>query len=128
MHFFESHDPTQYNRQGNDIGTQYRSTILYSDDDQKEIAEMLKEKYQNLLSDYGYGSIKTIIEPLDNFYLAEEYHQDYLKKNPNGFNIKSTGFTIQGSGQTAYLTDVPNKDAFGNLDGSMKGIELYHLL
>ena len=85
MHFFESHDPTQYNRQGNDIGTQYRSTILYSDDDQKEIAEMLKEKYQNLLSDYGYGSIKTIIEPLDNFYLAEEYHQDYLKKNPNGY-------------------------------------------
>ena len=85
MHFFESHDPTQYNRQGNDIGTQYRSTILYSDDDQKEIAEMLKKKYQNLLSDYGYGSIKTIIEPLDNFYLAEEYHQDYLKKNPNGY-------------------------------------------
>ena len=85
IHFFESHDPTQYNRQGNDIGTQYRSTILYSDDDQKEIAEMLKEKYQNLLSDYGYGSIKTIIEPLDNFYLAEEYHQDYLKKNPNGY-------------------------------------------
>ena len=80
MHFFETHDPTQYNRQGNDIGTQYRSTILFSNQKQKQISELIRDEYQLLLSNGGYGQIKTKIEPLENFYFAEEYHQDYLKK------------------------------------------------
>ena len=84
-HFFETHDPTQFNRQGNDIGTQYRSTILFQNESQKELAEKIMEEYQKLLIDGGYGKIRTKLEPLDNFYLAEEYHQDYLKKNPNGY-------------------------------------------
>ena len=84
-HFFENHDPTNLNRQGNDIGTQYRSTILFSDESQELLAMELMEEYQILLNDGGYGKIKTKLEPLDNFYTAEEYHQDYLKKNPNGY-------------------------------------------
>ena len=83
-HFFETHDPTQHNRQGNDIGTQYRSTILFQNESQKELAERIIAEYQALLIEGGYGKIRTKLEPLDNFYLAEEYHQDYLKKNPNG--------------------------------------------
>ena len=85
IHFFESHDPTNLNRQGNDIGTQYRSTILFSSESQKQLAEELMDAYQILLIDGGYGKIRTKLEPLDNFYLAEDYHQDYLKKNPNGY-------------------------------------------
>ncbi len=84
-HFFETHDPTQLNRQGNDVGTQYRSTILYINEIQKELAEKIMEEYQILLNNGGYGEIKTMLEPLDNFYSAEDYHQDYLKKNPNGY-------------------------------------------
>ena len=84
-HFFETHDPTQKNRQGNDIGTQYRSTILFQNESQKELAERIIAEYQALLIEGGYGKIRTKLEPLDNFYLAEEYHQDYLKKNPNGY-------------------------------------------
>ena len=84
-HFLENHDPTQLNRQGNDIGTQYRSTILFSNDVQKNLAKKLINQYQGLLTANGYGKIRTKLEALDNFYLAEEYHQDYLKKNPNGY-------------------------------------------
>ena len=84
-HFFETHDPTQLNRQGNDIGTQYRSTILFQNESQRKIAKKVLDEYQILLSDEGFGQIKTKLEPLENFYLAEEYHQDYLKKNPNGY-------------------------------------------
>ena len=84
-HFLETHDPTQHNRQGNDIGTQYRSTILFQNESQKELAERIIAEYQALLIEGGYGKIRTKLEPLDNFYLAEEYHQDYLKKNPNGY-------------------------------------------
>ena len=84
-HFFETQDPTQLNRQGNDIGTQYRSTILFQNEYQKELAEKVMAEYQELLIEGDYGKIRTKLEPLDNFYLAEEYHQDYLKKNPNGY-------------------------------------------
>tara|TARA_B100001250_G_scaffold414501_1_gene453293 strand:- start:3549 stop:4802 length:1254 start_codon:yes stop_codon:yes gene_type:complete len=84
-HFFETHDPTQLNRQGNDVGTQYRSIILFSNESQEQLATEIMSDYQNLLSDNGYGKIRTKLEPLDNFYLAEDYHQDYLKKNPNGY-------------------------------------------
>ena len=93
MHFFETHNPTQYNRQGNDIGTQYRSTILFSNKDQKQISELIRDEYQLLLKNGGYGQIKTEIEPLENFYFAEEYHQDYLKKNPNGYCPDPVSYT-----------------------------------
>ena len=73
-HFFETHDPTQLNRQGNDIGTQYRSTILFQNEYQKELAEKVMAEYQELLIEGDYGKIRTKLEPLDNFYLAEEYH------------------------------------------------------
>jgi peptide methionine sulfoxide reductase msrA/msrB len=85
MHFFESHDPTQLNRQGNDIGTQYRSTILYSNDEQKQVIDSLIKNFQRLLSDAGFGSITTAVKPLEKFYEAENYHQDYIAKNPNGY-------------------------------------------
>ena len=83
--FWELHDPTQGNRQGNDIGNNYRSAIYYTTDEQKEIALKTKEEYQKLLSEAGYGKITTEIKPLDKFYEAEEYHQNYLKKNPFGY-------------------------------------------
>lgn len=83
--YFESHDPTQLNRQGNDKGTQYRSTILTTNETQLETAQKLKSEFQQLLTASGYGDIKTVIKALDSFYPAEEYHQDYLQKNPNGY-------------------------------------------
>lgn len=84
-HYFESHDPTQENRQGNDIGTQYRSIILTTTAEQAQVAEKLKQQYQTKLTEAGFGSIKTIIKPLTEFFAAEQYHQDYLVKNPNGY-------------------------------------------
>lgn len=90
--YFEGHDPTQENRQGNDIGTQYRSIILYNNSAQQRIAEDLRDRYQVRLTDAGYGKIATQIKALDTFYPAEEYHQDYLQKNPNGYcPIHATG-------------------------------------
>ena len=83
--FFEMHDPTQENRQGNDIGVQYRSVILTSSKEETLLSNKVKNKYQSLLTAKGYGLIKTNIKELTNFYLAENYHQDYLKKNPNGY-------------------------------------------
>ena len=83
--FFEMHDPTQENRQGNDIGIQYRSLILTTSEEETLISNKVKEEYQNLLTKRGYGSIKTDIKEFTNFYLAENYHQDYLIKNPNGY-------------------------------------------
>ena len=85
QHFYEQHDPTQLNRQGNDIGTQYRSIILYNNDLQREIIDKVTNEFQELLLTAGYGKIQTQIKPLDSFYKAEEYHQDYIKKNPNGY-------------------------------------------
>ena len=85
IHYFESHDPTQINRQGNDIGTQYRSIILYSNEQQREAIETINSQYQELLSDAGYGTIATEIKSITKFYKAEKYHQDYIKKNPNGY-------------------------------------------
>ena len=85
IHYLESHDPTQLNRQGNDIGTQYRSVILYTENSQIKIIEDLISKYQVLLNQSGYKEIKTSIKPLKEFFVAENYHQDYIKKNPNGY-------------------------------------------
>ena len=85
IHYLESHDPTQLNRQGNDIGTQYRSIVLYSDTSQERKILKLISEYQPLLSNGGYGDIVTAVKPLKKFYKAENYHQDYIKKNPNGY-------------------------------------------
>ena len=85
VHYLESHDPTQFNRQGNDIGTQYRSIVLFSNNSQKQkILELIAE-YQILLNEEGYGQIRTAVKPLKKFFKAENYHQDYIKKNPNGY-------------------------------------------
>ncbi len=83
--FWQIHDPTQKNRQGNDIGNNYRSAIFYTNDNQKNIAKNTKVKYQSLLEEHGFGKIVTEIKPLEKFYEAETYHQDYLVKNPNGY-------------------------------------------
>jgi len=83
--FWELHDPTQKNRQGNDKGNNYRSAIFYTNDTQKEIAFKTKDEYQKLLHKAGFKEIVTEIKPLDKFYKAEEYHQDYLKKHPYGY-------------------------------------------
>ncbi|NVK26304.1 MAG: peptide-methionine (S)-S-oxide reductase MsrA [Gammaproteobacteria bacterium] len=96
--FFEMHDPTLVNRQGNDVGTQYRSTILFNSEQQQSISQIVKQRFQLLLNDAGYGEIATIIKPLDAFHPAEEYHQDYIAKNPNGYcPDHSTGVTFSNS-------------------------------
>ena len=106
-HFFETHDPTQLNRQGNDIGTQYRSVILFSNETQRKLAQDILNEYQSLLFEAGYGRVVTLIEPLDNFYLAENYHQDYLKKNPNGYCPDLS---------TGVVFNVKEKDILDNQD------------
>lgn len=83
--FYESHDPTQGNRQGNDHGTQYRSVIFYENEQQHQQALSVTAQYQQRLTSAGFGAITTVIRPLQAFYRAEEYHQDYLAKNPNGY-------------------------------------------
>ena len=83
--FWELHDPTQLNGQGNDIGNNYRSALYYTTTNQEKIAKETKEEYQNLLRQNGYGKIVTEIGELSRFYTAEEYHQDYLEKNPFGY-------------------------------------------
>ena len=94
--YFETHDPTQLNRQGNDVGTQYRSTILTSNNAQIDIAKTVLNQYQVLLNAKGFGKIVTKIKPLTKFFPAEDYHQDYLKKNPNGYcPDHSTGVTFE---------------------------------
>ncbi len=83
--FWEGHDPTQGMRQGNDRGTQYRSAIYTLSDDQAAIAARSAEAFQKSLTAAGYGSITTEIKPAGPFYYAEEYHQQYLAKNPGGY-------------------------------------------
>ncbi|SHG22093.1 peptide-methionine (S)-S-oxide reductase [Jatrophihabitans endophyticus] len=88
--FFEIHDPTQGMRQGNDIGTQYRSGIYWTDEGQRETAERAKRVFGETLAELGYGTVTTEIAPLREFYYAEAYHQQYLAKNPNGYRCHST--------------------------------------
>ena len=83
--FWENHDPTQGMRQGNDVGTQYRSAIYVADDAQRQAAEASKTMYQERLSAAGHGEITTEIADAGPFYYAEDYHQQYLAKNPNGY-------------------------------------------
>jgi peptide-methionine (S)-S-oxide reductase len=83
--FWESHDPTQGMRQGNDVGTQYRSGIYTYTGEQRKFAELSRDAYQNALSKAGYKEISTEILGAPPFYYAEDYHQQYLAKNPNGY-------------------------------------------
>ncbi len=85
MHFWEGHNPTQGMQQGNDRGTQYRSGIYTSNEAQQQAADITKQRYQEALTTAGFGKITTEILPADTFYYAEEYHQQYLAKNPAGY-------------------------------------------
>ncbi len=90
--FWENHDPTQGMRQGNDLGTQYRSVIFTDSDEQQSEALALLVTMQHELTENGLGEITTTIEPMSTFYYAEGYHQQYLEKNPNGYcGLKGTG-------------------------------------
>ena len=90
--FWENHDPTQGMRQGNDVGTQYRSAIYLTDESQRGAVELSRKMYQERLHEAGYGEITTEIAPLREFFYAEPYHQQYLAKNPNGYcGIGGTG-------------------------------------
>jgi peptide-methionine (S)-S-oxide reductase len=83
--FWEGHDPTQGMRQGNDVGTQYRSAIYWTSDAQRELSETSRDAYQRVLDEAGHGRITTEIAEAGPFYYAEDYHQQYLAKNPNGY-------------------------------------------
>ena len=90
--FFENHDPTQGMRQGNDVGTQYRSAIYFRDDQQREQAQAAAKAFGQRLSAAGYGEVTTEIAPAGDFYYAEGYHQQYLAKNPAGYcPVHATG-------------------------------------
>ncbi len=94
--FWENHDPTQINRQGNDVGTQYRSGAYYFSDSQKLSLQKTKAVYGNLLREAKFGSIVTEIKKAPEFFFAEEYHQQYLAKNPNGYcGLGGTGITLK---------------------------------
>jgi peptide-methionine (S)-S-oxide reductase len=94
--FFTEHDPTQGMRQGNDVGTQYRSGIYYADGQQRETAERVLAGYQSALSQRGFGQVTTAVEPAGEFYFAEEHHQQYLDKVPNGYcGLAGTGVACQ---------------------------------
>ncbi len=100
--FWEGHDPTQEMRQGNDVGTQYRSALYYFDDAQKAVAEASREMYASQLSSSGYGPITTEFAPAGEFYYAEDYHQQYLAKNPAGYcGLGGTGVSCPIGLQTS---------------------------
>jgi peptide-methionine (S)-S-oxide reductase len=101
--FFESHNPTQGMQQGNDVGTQYRSGVYYYSEAQRKVAEAAKTAYAKALAAQGFGTITTEILPAPEFYFAEDYHQQYLAKNPRGYcGLGGTGVTCQiGTGVEA---------------------------
>ncbi len=109
--FWESHDPTQGMRQGNDVGTQYRSGIYYYNDQQRAAAERTRDDYNRALSKAGYGPITTEIVQAPEFYYAEDYHQQYLSKNPNGYcGLGGTGVSCPtGLGAVAKAPAAPPK-------------------
>lgn len=93
--FWENHDPTQGMRQGNDVGTQYRSGIYYTHDDQKSAAEASLKKFGKTLAKAGFGKVTTEVLPAGEFYYAEDYHQQYLAKNPGGYcGLGGTGVAL----------------------------------
>ena len=94
--FWECHDPTQGMRQGNDIGTQYRSVCYCKDEEELALVKISLDQYQNALSASSLGPITTELKINQEYYLAEEYHQQYLDKNPNGYcGIGGTGFEFK---------------------------------
>lgn len=100
--FWESHDPTQGMRQGNDVGTQYRSAIFASDEADLAQIRASQKAYQGALNAAGRGSITTEVKPLEAFYAAEDYHQQYLAKNPGGYcGIGGTGVTCPAPSEVA---------------------------
>jgi peptide-methionine (S)-S-oxide reductase len=101
--FFESHDPTQGMRQGNDVGTQYRSGIYYYSEEQRREAEAAAKSYGEALKARGFGPVTTEILPAPEFYFAEDYHQQYLARNPHGYcGLGGTGVACQiGTGVSA---------------------------
>ncbi|MEM1376975.1 MAG: peptide-methionine (S)-S-oxide reductase MsrA [Pseudomonadota bacterium] len=99
--FFEEHDPTQGMRQGNDVGTVYRSAVYTTSDAQLSAVTMIRDEYDKALRGKGRGGITTEIKPLDTFYFAEDYHQQYLAKNPNGYcGLQGTGVSCPIPQQT----------------------------
>lgn len=111
--YYEGHDPTQLNRQGNDVGTQYRSTILTNNKQQNDIAVKVSAEYQTLLTNSGYGKITTKINTLTEFFEAEQYHQDYLVKNPNGYcPDHSTGVKFSPEANKAKLANQKIDNSF----------------
>ncbi|WP_082034542.1 peptide-methionine (S)-S-oxide reductase MsrA [Nigerium massiliense] len=113
--FFEVHDPTQGMRQGNDIGTQYRSAIYTTDDEQAETVQRVRDEFQQAFSEAGYGEITTEVAPAGEFYFAECYHQQYLNKNPGGYCPNhSTGVRVREGWQSepTRVHDLLDEDKF----------------
>lgn len=117
IQFWESHNPTQGDRQGNDVGTNYRSAVYTHSDAQQALAVKTRDAYQSALTAAGYGRITTEIAPLKKYYKAEEYHQDYLVKNPDGYcGLGGTGvkYPVAGAAATPMppaATKAPRLDA-----------------
>ncbi len=104
--FWEIHDPTQFNRQGNDVGNNYRSAIYWTTPEQKEIAYRTKQEFQTLLTAQGYGQIVTEMAAIEKFWPAESYHQNYLLKNPNGYcPDHSTGVSFLNQSSSKIATN-----------------------
>jgi peptide methionine sulfoxide reductase msrA/msrB len=115
--FWESHDPTQGDRQGNDVGSNYRSAIYTHDDAQLAIAKKTRENYQAALTKAGYKAITTEIAPLKSYFRAEDYHQDYLKKNPEGYcGLGGTGVRYPAVTAAQGASPMPDKVAAKPLD------------
>ena len=115
--FWQNHDPTQGDRQGNDVGSNYRSAIYTHDAQQRKIAEATRAVYQQALTKAGYGEITTEIATLRNYHRAEAYHQDYLVKNPNGYcGLGGTGVNYPGVAQTAQQAEAHPMLDGGQLD------------
>ena len=109
--FWEQHDPTTRNRQGNDVGTQYRSGIYTYSEEQAATAKASLERYQDALTAAGFGEITTEIERAGDFYYAEDYHQQYLAKNPGGYcnhGFCQVAYGATGDGQQPPKVDYPN--------------------
>ena len=120
--FWESHDPTQGMRQGNDAGTQYRSGIYYYDDAQQRAAEAIARRVPERLKRAGYGTITTEILPAPEFYYAEDYHQQYLAKNPGGYcGLGGTGVSCPvGVAQVDRRLPSCNVDPFRSIRSSLR--------
>ena len=105
-YFWEIHDPTQLNRQGNDVGNNYRSAVYWTNDQQKDVAIRTGQIYQKLLTAKGYGDIVTEMSALEKFWPAEDYHQNYILRNPNGYcPDHSTGVTFVEQSKTESTLD-----------------------